>query len=55
MTVHQRHGPLNLEKARIEEPIDPATYYKVNLKGEIAEGKNDLECVINYKLFRLGF
>ena len=47
--------PLNLEKARIEEPIDPATYYKVNLKGEIAEEKNDLDCVTNYKLFRLGF
>ena len=44
-----------MEKARIEEPIDPATYYKVNLKGEIAEEKNDLDCVTNYKLFRLGF
>ena len=46
---------MNLRQARIEEPIDPATYYKVNLKGEIAEEKNDLDCVTSYKLFRLGF
>ena len=44
----------NLKKARIEEPTDPAIYYKVNLKGEIAEDKT-IDCVTNYKLFRLGF
>ena len=51
----RREFTMNLRKARIEEPIDPATYYKVNLKGEIAEEKNDLDCVTSYKLFRLGF
>ena len=50
-----RDFAINLRKARIEEPIDAATYYKVNLKGEIAEEKNDLDCVTSYKLFRLGF